>query len=151
MADDRQRRERWLHARISEDLEDALKREARRRRSPVSLVVRNVLETALDLVEDLVEDGMEVARRSQKLAETASRMTAPDPPDLGDVYGWQDVILNRDARCAGCASALGLGDAAYLGLRERPGGPTAFLCPPCVARLRSGVRKNKKTGKEERS
>lgn len=147
MNDDRPRRERWLHARISEDLEDALKREARRRRTPVSLVVRNVLESALDLVEELVEDGMEVARRSQQIAQSAKRGRVSP---LDDVYGWQDVILNRSAECARCEVALGLGETAYFGLRERAGGATVFLCPRCVERLRD---KRTKTShkKEERS
>ena len=38
----RHRHERWLHARIPEELEDALKREALRRRWPVSTLVRDV-------------------------------------------------------------------------------------------------------------
>jgi hypothetical protein len=128
----RHRRERWLHARISEDLEEALKREARRRRSPVSLVVRNVLEGALDLVEDLVEDGIEVARRSQRLAR---RTRGGKEATLDEVYGWQDVILNRAAQCAACDAGIAAGGNAYRGLREQPG-PPVFLCAPCLARLR---------------
>ena len=58
-------KERWLHTRISETLEDALKREARRRRQPVSLLVRNVLEGALDLVEDIVETSLGAGPRSR--------------------------------------------------------------------------------------
>lgn len=144
MADERQRRERWLHTRISGDLEDALKREARRQRSPVSLVVRNVLESALDLVEDLVEDGLEVARRSQRLAKSASRVGAA-AEGLDEVYGWQDVILNRDGECARCGAGLALGHGAYLGLRERPGGPAVFLCSACLGRLRrTGQEKSRK-------
>jgi len=124
----RDRQERWLHARISEGLEGALKREARRRRQPVSLLVRNVLEGAFDLVEDLVGNGLEVARRSQELVRTAGRAT------LEDVYGWQELILNRPAACARCDARLRGGDRAYRGLRDRAG-PPAFLCPPCVRRL----------------
>ena len=61
----RHRHERWLHARIPEELEDALKREALRRRWPVSTLVRDVLEGALDMVEHIVEDSVEIARRSR--------------------------------------------------------------------------------------
>ena len=77
------RQGRWLHTRISEDLEEALKREARRRRLPVSLLVRNVLEGALDLVEEIVEESLHVARRTQGLA----RRMAGDGDGLSDVYG----------------------------------------------------------------
>ncbi len=129
MGHHRHRRERWLHARISEDLEEALKREARRRRSPVSLVVRNVLEGALDMVEDIVEDSLHIARRSRRFAREVGRA------DRDDIYGWQELILNREAQCAKCAAALAAGAHAYRGLRDEPG-PPVFLCASCVRRLR---------------
>jgi hypothetical protein len=122
----RHRQERWLHARISETLEDALKREARRRRLPVSLFVRHVLEGALDLVEDIVETSMGVGRR-----ETDPRPHAAP----ADVYGWQELVLNRDAACIRCDAALVAGTHAHRGLREG-GGPTVFLCATCLERLR---------------
>ena len=125
----RHRQERWLHARISETLEDALKREARRRRLPVSLLVRHVLEGALDLVEDIVETRLHVGRRSGD----------------GDIYGWQELILNRAADCARCDTALDAGDGAHRGLRDRAG-PPVFLCADCVGRLRQPA-----TNREERS
>ena len=120
----RHRQERWLHARISETLEDALKREARRRRLPVSLLVRHVLEGALDLVEGIVEGGLHVAGRER---------------DDGDIYGWQELILNRAADCARCEAALRAGDGAYRGLRDRSG-PPVFLCVTCIGRLRQPTR-----------
>jgi hypothetical protein len=121
----RDRQERWLHTRISESLEGALKREARRRRLPVSLFVRNVLEGALDLVEDIVGESLQAVR-------TATRS---DDARLDDVYGWQELILNRAAACTRCATALRAGDAAYRGLCDRTG-PPVFLCVACVGRLR---------------
>jgi hypothetical protein len=131
----RHRQERWLHTRISEHLEDALKREARRRRLPVSLFVRNVLEGALDLVEDIVESGLHVARRSQDFARHVSREAAGDGDPLADVYGWQELILNRGATCARCDAPLPAGTTAHRGLAERAG-PPVFLCVACVRRLR---------------
>jgi hypothetical protein len=136
MGDHGQRRERWLHARISEDLDEALRREARRRRSPVSLVVRHALETALDVVEELVEDGMEIARRSQRLGRGGRARS------LDEIYGWQEMILNRGAACVQCAAPLASGDAAYRGLRDRPGGTAVFLCRRCLDRLRHAGRRS---------
>ena len=131
----RHRQGRWLHTRISENLEDVLKREARRRRLPVSLLVRNVLEGAFDLVEELVENGMEVARRSERLAERVRRAAdGHAAEDLDDVYGWQELILNRAGSCARCDAALEPGTKAYRGLRDR-GGPAIFLCAGCTRRL----------------
>src|SRR6185295_9182534 len=94
----RHRHERWLHARIPEELEDALKREALRRRWPVSTLVRDVLEGALDMVEHIVEDSVEIARRSRGDGPARPRHRSP----LDGVYGWQELILNRDAKCAQC-------------------------------------------------
>lgn len=131
----RHRHQRWLHARISEDLEDALKREARRRRTPVSLVVRNVLESALDMVEDIVEDSLHIAARSRRFARRVERAAAGKPTTLDDIYGWQELILNRSATCAKCTTALAAGANAYRGLRDEPG-PPVFLCAGCVRRLR---------------
>jgi hypothetical protein len=128
----RHRQERWLHTRISEDLEEALKSEARRRRLPVSLLVRNVLEGAFDLVEELVETGLHVARRSQDLTRGVARRAETER--LDDVYGWQELILNRATDCARCAATLDAGARAYRGLRDRTG-PPVFLCAVCVRRL----------------
>src|SRR5262245_51752653 len=127
----RHRHERWLHARIPEALEEALKREALRRRWPVSTLVRDVLEGALDMVEHLVEDSVEIARRSRGEGSARPRR----PRSLDDVYGWQELILNRDAGCVRCEARLRTGDAAHRGLTDEPG-PPVFLCRNCIRRLR---------------
>jgi hypothetical protein len=136
----RHRQERWLHTRISADLEEALKREARRRRTPVSLLVRNVLEGALDLVEEIVEDGLALAESSKRFGSRVAKAAGGD--SLDDVYGWQELILNRAAQCAGCDASLASGAGAYRGLRERSG-PPVFLCPRCVRRLRRPAEQKK--------
>jgi len=146
MANHGHRRERWLHARISEDLDEALRREARRLRTPVSLVVRNVLETALDLVEDLVEDGMQIARGDQRPRGGRRRRRSA----LDAVYGWQEMILNRAAECAGCDAALAAGDSAHRGLRDRTGGAALFLCRRCLDRLRRNGRRTNSPQQEDR-
>jgi uncharacterized protein with von Willebrand factor type A (vWA) domain len=121
-------KERWLHTRISEALEEALKREARRRRQPVSLLVRNVLEGTLDLVEDIVETSLGAGGGAR--ARARRRGAA-----LDDVYGWQELILNRPADCARCSTSLAAGLHAWRGLSDHPG-PPVFLCHACVGRLR---------------
>ncbi|HXJ36663.1 MAG TPA: hypothetical protein VMS22_21715 [Candidatus Eisenbacteria bacterium] len=126
----RGRHERWLHARIPEELEEALKREALRRRWPVSTLVRDVLEGALDMVEHIVEDSAEIARRAQGPRH---------PRSLDHVYGWQELILNRGAECAGCEVALRVGETAHRGLTDEPG-PPAFLCRACIRRLREPAK-----------
>ena len=70
----RQRKERVLHTRISDDLDEALQDAARRLRVPVSNLVRNVLEDVFDVVEavtenvggfveDVVEEAQDLGRR----------------------------------------------------------------------------------------
>src|SRR5262245_17478479 len=136
----RHRHERWLHARIPEALEEALKREALRRRWPVSTLVRDVLEGALDMVEHIVEDGAEIARRSRG----ERRRRPPGGGRLDDVYGWQEIILNRGGECAGCETELHTGDTAFRGLTDEPG-PPAFLCRACIRRLRKPAEKEQET------
>ncbi len=139
----RHRHQRWLHARIPEELEDALKREALRRRWPVSTLVRDVLEGALDMVEHIVEDSVEMARRSRGEPPATPRPRRA----LDAVYGWQELILNRDAECAHCEARLRTGAAAHRGLSDEPG-PPPFLCAACVRRLREPADG---TGKERAS
>ncbi|HKJ25842.1 MAG TPA: hypothetical protein VKB65_13530 [Myxococcota bacterium] len=71
---ERRRKERILHTRISEELEDDLRRAAEELRVPVSNLVRNVLEEAVtvveavsdefgELIDDVVESAEVVAER----------------------------------------------------------------------------------------
>ncbi|MBI1817657.1 MAG: hypothetical protein HYR72_21985 [Deltaproteobacteria bacterium] len=104
----------------------------------MSLLVRNVLEGALDLVEDIVEDGLAVAQRSRRLARNLGRSakaTSGVADGLDDVYGWQELILNRAATCARCETDLAAGASAHRGLRDQPGS-LLFLCTSCVRRPR---------------
>jgi hypothetical protein len=139
----RHRQERWLHTRISEELADALKEEARRRRTPISLLVRHVLENALNLVEDIVADGIHIARAAGN--GDGGIGNTPDPTGLEDVYGWQELVINRSATCARCSGELAAGTKAHRGLSERPGAPV-FLCATCIRQLR---RADTETAKEE--
>src|SRR5262245_51667348 len=70
----RHRKERVLHTRVSDELDEALQDAARRLRVPVSNLVRNVLEDVFDvveavtenmgeLVEDVVEEAQDFGRR----------------------------------------------------------------------------------------
>jgi hypothetical protein len=127
---------RVLHTRIPESLEDAIKVKAKRLRVPVSNLVRNVLEQAFQLVEDVVEDGLEIAdtaRRAAGRVREAATRTRGD-----EVYGWQELVLNRDERCRECGVELDRGAKAYRGLSERMDGPPIFLCPPDLEKITRG-------------
>src|SRR5438128_11871764 len=97
-------KDRVLHTRIPESLEDAIKTKARRLRIPVSNLVRNILEQAFDIVEEVVDDGLAIAntarRGAERVRDAALRATRRD----AGIYGWQELILNRDERCRDCGA-----------------------------------------------
>jgi len=128
-------KDRVLHTRIPESLEDAIKSKARRLRIPVSNLVRNVLEQTFQLVEDVVGDGLEIAttarRGAERVRDAATRVRAHDK----GIYGWQELILNRDERCRDCGRELDRGARAGRGLSDEPNASPVFLCLGCVGRL----------------
>lgn len=158
----RQRKERVLHTRISEDLDEALQDAARRLRVPVSNLVRNVLEDVFDVVEavtenvgdfveDVVEEAQHLGRRwegrfRERKAEARARRVetdrdeerAPAPPsaarEFPDVAAWQPLVLNTAQECAGCGRQMRRGDDAYLAVGGTRPGPL-FLCQTCLQDL----------------
>ncbi|MCC6847733.1 MAG: hypothetical protein IT294_04465 [Deltaproteobacteria bacterium] len=130
-----ERKDRILHTRIPESLEDAIKVKAQRLRIPVSNLVRNVLEQTFQLVEDVVGDGLEIAHVARRGAERV-REAATRPVAAG-IYGWQELILDRDERCRDCGRELDRGEKSYRGVTDRPGTPV-FLCGGCVPKSPRG-------------
>src|SRR5436853_4405458 len=128
-------KDRVLHTRIPESLEDAIKTKARRLRIPVSNLVRNVLEQAFTLVEDVVDDGLEIASTARRGAERVRDAALRLRGRAADVYGWQELILNRDERCRNCSAELDRGKPAYRGLSEEPNAAPVFVCPACVSKV----------------
>jgi hypothetical protein len=159
--DRRQRKERILHTRISEDLAEDLRRVAEDLRVPVSNLVRNVLEEAFSVVEtvtgnvgELIEEVMDEAeavrerirgrqrrkrrgehgwRRSSATTE-APAPPAPEPPLRGaadDVIGWQALVLARPQRCERCETLLGRGDHAFASVTAKGVGEV-WRCEGCL-------------------
>ncbi len=126
---------RVLHTRIPESLEDAIKTKAQRLRIPVSNLVRNALEQTFQLVEDVVGDGLEIAQLAKRGAERV-REAAVRP--RAEIYGWQELILNRDERCRDCGGELNRGEKAYRGLSDLPEVSPVFLCPRCLKKIGEG-------------
>ena len=146
MASDRERKDRLIQTRVPRDLEATLKNEARRRRVTVSHLIRNVLEDAFDLVDGVVADVDQLVADSVTLArnvgENARRLAAPgrsrpegEDPGPEEVYAWNEVVLQRAARCAGCGAELARGDRAYVGLSDAPRQPRSWMCPSCIETL----------------
>jgi hypothetical protein len=131
-------KDRVLHTRIPESLEDAIKNKAQRLRIPVSNLVRNVLEQTFQLVEDVVDDGLEIAQAAKRGVERVRDATNRPRGDDRDVYGWQELVLNRDERCRDCGAELNRGGKAHRGLSDRPSTLPVFLCPVCLSRIGDG-------------
>jgi hypothetical protein len=147
------RKDRLIQARVPETLETTLKREARRRRTTVSQIVRNILEDTFALVDgvvanvdqivsDSVELAQQVGRDARRLGAAArgSRPRCRDPlPDaearLSGVEAWNEAILNRAAPCARCGAELPRGSRAYLGVGGDPEAARAWLCAAAVEAL----------------
>lgn len=122
-----ERKERVIHSRVPESLDDEIKRKARRLGVSVSNLVRNVLENTVELVEDIVTDGAEIARSAASRREDAP----PPPPAEPQVLGWQDVVLELNAVCERCNEILPRGSEGTIGIAAA--GPPRFRCRSCAA------------------
>jgi len=128
----RERKERVLHTRISQQLAEDIGRMAEDLRVPVSNLVRNVLEEVFSVVEtvtdnvgELIEDVMDEAGRLRRSAPSATHQDAPD------VLGWQALILARAGSCSDCAAPLSRGQRAYVGVTAS-GASAQTLCASCL-------------------
>jgi hypothetical protein len=142
-----ERKARLVQARVDEELDEVLKKEARERRTTVSQLIRNVLESTFQLVDDIVSGTatltQTVRRDARRIAASAQgeppAARTPGPPDLerdalDGVVAWQEVVVARPARCARCGSALRRGTRALTGLSDTPSAPRAWLCLACAPR-----------------
>ncbi len=154
-----ERKDRLIQTRVPEKLETTLKKEARRRRTTVSQMIRNILEDTFDLVDgvvanvdqivsDSVELAQQVGRDARRIGEAARRERAPcrDPlpsaeEQLSRVQAWNEVVLNQAVPCSKCGAELAPGRRAYMGLSDDPGQPRAWLCTRAIEKLGSDAER----------
>src|SRR5262249_49965529 len=105
-----EKKERVLHARIPAALEEQIKRLADSLRVPVSNLVRNMLEDAIDVTRRMAGES------------------------LAGVYGWQELVLNVETPCALCHRELQAGEEAFLGLSHSARDAKHSISADCVAR-----------------
>jgi hypothetical protein len=137
------RKERVLHTRIPEALDEEIKAQARELGVSVSNLVRNILRNTLGLVGDVVEDTANLTRRAlgeepepgQPGAARPMRGSSPAAPGPSPVVGWQQITLNVNAVCAECNAILEKGTDAAAGVGGNPTAPTV-ICPSCLEKLR---------------
>ena len=130
------KKQRIIHARISEQLSRELERKATRLGLSVSNLVRNVLQNTFGLVDDIVSDSAEIARSAR--GEPTVPVGVPTPREApgaplppARVLGWQERVLGVTALCDACNALLPKGSSAALVVTDGPGS-RSFLCPACL-------------------
>jgi hypothetical protein len=135
MGSGNEKKERVIHTRVPESLDDEIKRRATDLGVSVSNLVRNILQHTVGLVEDIVHDSAEIARSARNAKDNLGRSRA-DRPSHSDtqaatVVGWQLVRLNVNAVCDTCNAILTKGSHAAVGIVSG-GGSLPFRCQKCL-------------------
>ncbi|MFQ5352388.1 MAG: hypothetical protein ACE5EO_09620 [Candidatus Krumholzibacteriia bacterium] len=133
-----ERKERVLHTRIPEALDEEIKAQARQLGVSVSNLVRNILKNTLGLVGDVVEDTANLTSRALGGAPEATQPGAERPTHAlrpSAVVGWQQITLNVNAVCANCNAILEKGSDAAAAVGGNPVAPD-LICPPCLENIR---------------
>ena len=141
-----QRKERVLHTRIPESLDEAIRQKAQDLGVSVSNLVRNVLANSVGVVEGLMGDGQTLVRRARQRAQgqgpgtpTASGVQVGFVSPVVDVepvvLGWQEATLNVNAVCDQCNAILPRGTRAAIAITEPSHTPRAIRCLRCLQEL----------------
>lgn len=108
-------KERVLHTRIPESLDEAIRARAAGLGMSVSNLVRNVLANALEVVE-----------------AAAGLAPPPHAARAAVVLGWQEAVLARNAVCERCNDILARGARAAIAVVEPAAAPRPIRCLPCL-------------------
>lgn len=142
MPDEREKKEKVLHARIPESLDEEIREHAAQLGLSVSNLVRNVLQNAVGLVDEIIADAGAVVgaegprartapRRRASRDEASSQETAPPASEPGRVLGWQEAVLNLNAVCDRCNAVLTKGSRGAIAIVEGAG-PRPIRCLGCI-------------------
>lgn len=135
------KKEKVLHARISQDLEKQIRKEAGTLGVSVSNLVRNILANTFDLVENIVTDSADITRSSRRRSARpstekqayAATQTQPASEPVR-VLAWQEAILNLNAVCGQCNKILEKGSRAAIAVVEG-NGPRPSICLTCLKEI----------------
>ena len=125
------KKERVIHTRVPESLDEEIKRRATGLGLSVSNLVRNVLENSIGLVEDIVNDSTRLARSARGESTGSPVVRAPRGDSERPVLGWQVAILNVNAVCERCNAILPKGTQAGIGVIAGTG-QRPFRCEGCL-------------------
>lgn len=130
------RKDRVIHTRVPESLDDEIKRKAANLGISVSNLVHDVLENTIGLVEDIVSDSTQIARAARGEAIRPGRARR-QRGEGGVVLGWQVALLNVNAVCDTCNAILPKGTQAAIGIVDD--GPRPFRCEACLQQPGGGA------------
>ncbi len=119
------KKQRVLHTRVSEELDEELREKAAGLGVSVSNLVRNILLNTVEMVEDLVADSSSIARAASK------DKPSKEPPTTAQLLGWQDLQLHLNALCECCNEVLPKGSQAKVAVFSAPATPL-FRCATCA-------------------
>ncbi len=126
------KKDKVLHTRVPDTLEEELKTRASSLGISVSNLVRNILDNAFNLVEDVINDssniGRAVSQTTQHPKLTSGRHDESSPTVI---LGWQKLKLNVNAVCSTCNTIMEKGSEAAIGVASAAS-PTTFLCLSCL-------------------
>lgn len=107
-----------LNARVSHKLYEKISAKAKKNRTTVSNLIRNLVEDALELHED-IHDAVDKKIRKYLSEE-----------EKQNILGYQEIVLAKDTDCDNCGKPIQATQTAYLAFFE--GGDTkAVLCAAC--------------------
>jgi hypothetical protein len=104
-----------------------------------SVIDPSVIDPSVIDVEGTGLNEIEVAS-VEAAPETAESAPSPEPlanGPLADVYGFQELVLNRSATCANCTTQIPRGARAYLGMTDRQELPRVWVCQECLDTISS--------------
>lgn len=129
--DKKDKKERVIHTRVSEDLDEELKDRAAQLGTSVSNLVRNVLLNTFGLVETVIADTAKAAGVTPRNKPKATEAKAAGP-----VIGYQALTLNVNALCSKCNAILAKGGQGYIGITAAGiAGADSIICGACVEKV----------------
>ncbi|MEW6268000.1 MAG: hypothetical protein AB1689_01725 [Thermodesulfobacteriota bacterium] len=134
---DEDRKEKVIHTRVSEGLDEEIRERAARLGVSVSNLVRNVLQNAFGLVEEVVADAASIGRSARGEGPPPAGAERPRAA-AGRVLGWQEAVLSVNAVCEACNAILPRGSRAAIAVVEGAG-PRSIRCPACLEEVAGGA------------
>ena len=133
-----EKKEKVLHARIPESLDEENRSQAAKLGVSVSNLVRNVMQNAVGLVGDIVADTANIAQTVSGDGEDAP------PPPAGSakspqVLGWQKAITNLNSVCDACNSIIPKGTEAAIAVAEA-GAVKVVRCLECLKEVSNDTK-----------